>query len=168
MAKKTQSINEKNHWKYHERLYVPWWYLICAAIVIALLGYELGIAVQNTLIHSLLYIPLIVIAIWIIWGLSSGKIGITQDQTICVGKAKISAQYINKAFIVQPEMKSAALGRQSDPLAYIYHKGWVKPMILLILDDPQDPTPYWIFSTRRPEALRKQLPSNIDIVEIED
>jgi hypothetical protein len=26
-------------------------------------------------------------------------------------------------------------------------------MVLLVLDDPDDPTPYWLVSTRRPTAV---------------
>jgi DUF3093 family protein len=55
--------------------------------------------------------------------------------------------------------KSAALGRQFDPAAYVLHRGWVGPMVLVVLDDADDPTPYWLVSTRHPErvlsALRK-------------
>ena len=46
--------------------------------------------------------------------------------------------------------KSAALGRQLDPAAYVVHRAWVGPMVLLVLDDPDDPTPYWLVSCRRP------------------
>jgi hypothetical protein len=30
-------------------------------------------------------------------------------------------------------------------------------MVRLRLDDPEDPTPYWLFSVRRPEALVRHL-----------
>ena len=30
-------------------------------------------------------------------------------------------------------------------------------MVLLVLDDPDDPTPYWLVSTRHPEALLDSL-----------
>ena len=29
----------------------------------------------------------------------------------------------------------------------------VKSMVLLVLDDPDDPTPYWLISTRHPEKV---------------
>ena len=48
--------------------------------------------------------------------------------------------------------KSAALGRQLDPAAYVVHRAWVGPMVLLVLDDPDDPTPYWLVSCRHPTA----------------
>ena len=46
--------------------------------------------------------------------------------------------------------KSAALGRQLDPAAYVLHRPWIGPMVLVVLDDPDDPTPYWLVSSRHP------------------
>ena len=55
--------------------------------------------------------------------------------------------------------KSAALGRQLDPAAYVLHRGWVGPMVLLVLDDADDPTPYWLVSCRHPERVLSALRS---------
>ena len=33
------------------------------------------------------------------------------------------------------------------------HHAWIKTMVLLVLDDPDDPTPYWLVSTRHPEKV---------------
>ena len=53
--------------------------------------------------------------------------------------------------------KSAALGRQLDPAAFVVHKAWVGPMVLVVLDDPDDPTPYWLVSCRHPERVLSAL-----------
>ena len=58
-----------------------------------------------------------------------------------------------RAAIVPKTAKSAALGRQLDPAAYVQHRAWVGSMVLLVLDDPDDPTPYWLVSTRHPEKV---------------
>ena len=33
------------------------------------------------------------------------------------------------------------------------HRAWVGPMVLLVLDDPDDPTPYWLVSSRHPDRV---------------
>ena len=38
-----------------------------------------------------------------------------------------------------PDITASALGRQLDPAAYVVHKAWVGPMVLVVLDDP-DPS----------------------------
>ena len=40
-----------------------------------------------------------------------------------------------------------------DPAAFVLHRTWVGPMVLVVLDDPDDPTPYWLISSRDPEKL---------------
>jgi hypothetical protein len=60
---------------------------------------------------------------------------------------------------VAPSAKSAALGRQLDPAAFVLHRAWVGPMILVVLDDPDDPTPYWLVSCRHPERVLSALRS---------
>ncbi|MBY8851332.1 DUF3093 domain-containing protein, partial [Saccharothrix sp. MB29] len=37
--------------------------------------------------------------------------------------------------------------------AYVVHRGWVGPVVKVELRDPQDPTPYWLFSARSAERL---------------
>ncbi|MGV9482476.1 DUF3093 family protein, partial [Gordonia aichiensis] len=61
--------------------------------------------------------------------------------------------FVARAAAVAPTAKSAALGRQLDPAAYVQHRAWIGPMALLVLDDPDDPTPYWLISTRRPDRV---------------
>lgn len=46
-----------------------------------------------------------------------------------------------------------ALGPEGDPTAYVVFRAWVPGSVLVELADPDDPTPYWLVSTRRPEAL---------------
>jgi hypothetical protein len=33
------------------------------------------------------------------------------------------------------------------------HRGWIRSLVRVELTDPDDPTPYWIFSVRHPEQL---------------
>ncbi|MGB8795872.1 MAG: DUF3093 family protein, partial [Mycobacterium sp.] len=49
--------------------------------------------------------------------------------------------------------------RQLDPAAYVVHRGWVGPMVLLVLNDVDDPTPYWLVSCRHPERVLSALRS---------
>lgn len=40
-----------------------------------------------------------------------------------------------------------------DARAYLCIRSWVDPVVRIELDDPEDPTPYWLVSTRRPDRL---------------
>lgn len=73
------------------------------------------------------------------------------------GPAHLPVTAIARSAPVAPSAKSAALGRQLDPAAYVLHRAWVGPMILVVLDDPDDPTPYWLVSCRHPERVLSAL-----------
>ena len=70
-----------------------------------------------------------------------------------VGAAHLPVSVISRSAGVPRSAKSAALGRQLDPAAYVVHRAWVGPMALLVLDDPDDPTPYWLVSCRHPDRV---------------
>ena len=51
----------------------------------------------------------------------------------------------------------AMRGVELDARAHLVLRGWVGPVVLVTLDDPDDPTPAWLVSTRRPEHLAEAL-----------
>lgn len=75
------------------------------------------------------------------------------------GQAHLPVTVIARSAEIAPSAKSAALGRQLDPAAYVVHRAWVGPMVLAVLDDPDDPTPYWLVSCRHPERVLSALRS---------
>jgi hypothetical protein len=75
------------------------------------------------------------------------------------GEAHLPVTVIARSAEIVRSAKSAALGRQLDPAAYVLHRAWVGPMILVVLDDPDDPTPYWLVSCRHPDRVLSALRS---------
>jgi hypothetical protein len=45
------------------------------------------------------------------------------------------------------------LGVGADPLAFVVQRPWVAGAVQVVLDDPADPTPFWVVSSRRPVEL---------------
>jgi hypothetical protein len=90
----------------------------------------------------------------------SGAQGDSSAETeLWVGDAHLPVSVIARSAEVPKSAKSAALGRQLDPAAYVVHRAWVGPMVLVVLDDPDDPTPYWLVSCRRPDRVLSALRS---------
>ncbi|MGT2426890.1 DUF3093 domain-containing protein [Amnibacterium kyonggiense] len=50
-----------------------------------------------------------------------------------------------------------ARGPGLDARAYTMFRGWVDPVVRVTVEDPDDPAPYWLVSTRRPDELRAAL-----------
>ncbi len=75
------------------------------------------------------------------------------------GDAHVPVTVIARSAEVPRSAKSTTLGRQLDPAAFVLHRGWVGPMVLLVLDDADDPTPYWLVSCRHPDRVLSALRS---------
>lgn len=69
------------------------------------------------------------------------------------GEASLPATVVSRCLAVPPSARSAAMGRQLDPAAFVVHRTWVPSMAMFVLDDPDDPSPYWLISTSEPERL---------------
>jgi len=86
-------------------------------------------------------------------------VGTGTDIELWAGEAHLPAAIVTRSAAVPRSAKSAALGRQLDPAAYVLHRTWVGSMALVVFDDPDDPTPYWLVSCRHPERLLAALRS---------
>lgn len=81
------------------------------------------------------------------------------DVELWAGQAHLPASVITRSAVVPRSAKSAGLGRQLDPAAFVLHRNWIGPMVLVVLNDPDDPTPYWMVSCRYPERVLAALQS---------
>ena len=141
--------------RYRERLRVPWWWWLPGLGLAALIALEVNQGVRSlpTWLPYALLIP--VAAIVLIW-LGRTELQVTSRNgatELWVGGAHLPVAVIARTAEVPRSAKSAALGRQLDPAAYVVHRAWVGPMVLLVLDDPDDPTPYWLISAKNPDKV---------------
>jgi hypothetical protein len=86
----------------------------------------------------------------------SARIKVTAT-SLRVANAEIERSFIVGVEVVPKEGAFEARGRNLDPRAWIHFQGSVKTLVRVRISDPADPTPYWLFSTRSPEALKKSL-----------
>ncbi len=140
---------------FRERLSLPWWWWpICLAVAIGL-AIELGMGVPGivTWLPLALLVPLTVAGLlWL------GRIRISIDDT----DFRIDDACLPREFIASVEPLSGtplrdALTAQLHPLAFVIKRPWVRSAVRITVNDPQDPTPYWIVSTKRPEEIRTVL-----------
>lgn len=85
---------------------------------------------------------------------------ITVDQKVLTAKgATIETKFLGKAEVVPKEEIFREMGPQLDARAWLSIQASVKGLVKIQIEDPEDPTPYWLVSTRRPEVLSKLLNS---------
>lgn len=146
--------------RYRERLWVPFWWWPLGFVLAGLIAFEvnLGIAV---LPDWLPYATLLPVAAGVLLWLGRVEIRVTAGAAIelWAGEAHLPVTVIARSAEIPRTAKSAALGRQLDPAAFVLHRAWIGPMILLVLDDPDDPTPYWLVSCRHPQRVLSALGS---------
>jgi hypothetical protein len=145
--------------RYRERLQVPWWWWLPGFGLAAIIALEVNQGVRS-LPNWLPFAVLLPVAAAVLMWLGRVDVRVVSTSNhdgaateLWVGGAHLPASVISRSAEVPRSAKSAALGRQLDPAAYVVHRAWIPPMILVVLDDPDDPTPYWLVSCRRPDRV---------------
>jgi hypothetical protein len=140
---------------FDERLSVPWWWYVPAVGLGVLLGAEvhMGYPGVRSWIGYAVFIPLLVGAL-----VALGRSRVRVDGgRLQVGAAALPLRFVGRVEVVDRRDKQAALGPELDPAAYVLHRAWVRPLVRLEVTDPDDPTPYWVFSVREPDRLLSAL-----------
>ena len=138
---------------YRERLRPAWWVFLATALVVpaSLLVFlpinpYAGIAVAVVLYGGIVAVLL----------LTTPSIEV-DDEYLRVGRARIERRFLGEAVPSTGSEGFAERGPKLDARAYLVLRGWLPGVVRITLTDPDDPTPYWLVSTRDPEALAAAL-----------
>lgn len=134
---------------YRERLWpAPWIGLIAALAVPASL---LTFAPISVLLGGIVGV---VLAIGVVGAavLSAPTI-IVADGMLRAGAARVPLSLVGETTVARGDGARLARGQQLDARAYIVLRPDVSSVLRIALTDPDDPAPYWLVSTRRPEEL---------------
>ncbi|MGH3646317.1 MAG: DUF3093 domain-containing protein [Micromonosporaceae bacterium] len=137
--------------RYAERLALPWWLWLAALAVAGLLAAEihLGAPGMRSWVPYAVLLPLSAVGLW--W---LGRIRVAvEGDTLVVDDARLPVRYIASLEPLDPEQKRELLGPRAHPLAFVVQRPWIRGALKVTLDDPDDPTPYWVVSCRRPESV---------------
>ena len=74
-----------------------------------------------------------------------------------VGNAKIECKHIKKVTALPKEEFLKLRGQNADPAAFNATRFWVSTGVKVELKDKNDPTPYWLIATRKPNKLAEAL-----------
>jgi hypothetical protein len=136
---------------YRERLRTPWWWYPVALGVAAILAAEFHIA-DESLTDWIPYCTLLPFSVAIVWWLGRSELRVS-DGELRVRGAHVPLRYISGATSLDARTMRRLVGRDGDPAAFVSIRPWIGPGVQILLDDADDPTPYWVVSTRRPRQL---------------
>ncbi len=75
------------------------------------------------------------------------------DGVLRVGSAAKELRHLGRAEIVAKADRQRALGPELDPAAFLMIRAWIRQVVRVEITDPDDPTPYWVFSVRDAPGL---------------
>ncbi|AJM77650.1 DUF3093 domain-containing protein [Rathayibacter toxicus] len=134
---------------YREKLWPAPWLIIATALVIpasilvfAPLNFLVGIVVA-----AVLYAGCVLSLLAL-----SPTIEIT-DRELRAGRAHIPLELLGEPQAHRAQQAFAERGPRLDARAFLVIRGWVKDVVQVPVHDPNDPTPYWLLSSRRPDAM---------------
>jgi hypothetical protein len=136
---------------YDERLGVPlrWWALATMFLASMLLAFLVAtpawVAVAGTAV-------LVALVLTLFLGYGAARVSV-RDGVLTAGRARISLAHVGEVEALDATTTRLLAGRDADARAYLLLRPYLRRAVRIGIDDPADPTPYWLVSTRRPERL---------------
>lgn len=140
---------------FEERLTAPWWaWLFTLALAMGLAAQlSMGRPGVTGWISFVLLVPAAaVVLLWLGW------IRVRVDDALLrVDDAQLPLQFVSDVEVVEGLAWRDALSAQLHPDTFVVQRPWVRRGVRVWLNDPDDPTPCWIISSRRCHQLRDSL-----------
>lgn len=83
------------------------------------------------------------------------------DGSLRAGRARIEARHLAAATALDAEPTRRLAGVDADARAFLLLRPYLKRAVRVDLTDPADPTPYWLISSRHPEALAAAVTASV-------
>jgi hypothetical protein len=80
------------------------------------------------------------------------------------GRARLPLWAVGDIIPLGADHARAARGTEADPRAFLLVRGYIGPMVRIAVEDPADPVPYWLVSTRHPDEFAESLSAARDAV----
>lgn len=134
---------------YRERLWpAPWLFLATALVIPASILVLAPISVFAGIITAIVLYAGCVVGL-----ILAGPVVSVDAGVLHAGKASIPTRLLGEATPYRGRAAWRERGPGLDVRAFLLIRGWVDPIVRIPIEDAQDPTPYWIVSTRHPKEL---------------
>jgi hypothetical protein len=140
---------------YRERLHVPlrWW--VQATMFLATFWLALTVAMPGWLAWSASAALLLGVYGIFAW-LGAPEIEV-RDGVLHAGDARIALSRIGAVEALDKDAARRVHGVEADARAFLLTRPYVARAVKGVVEDPDDPTPYWLLSSRHPRQLAAAL-----------
>jgi hypothetical protein len=138
---------------YRERLWAtPWLFistlLVIPAVILVFAPINLAVGI---VLGIAFYVAFVVFLL-----ATAPTIRVTKEELVA-GRASIPLRFIGEPRAFRGDAAVLERGQRLDARAWLLIRGWVKPVVKIPVLDADDPTPYWLLSTRNPDRLVRVL-----------
>lgn len=138
---------------YRERLWAtPWLFISTLLIIPAVMLVFAPINFTVGVVLAIVFYVAIVVALIV----SAPTLRVTKDELIA-GRAHIPLSLTATPSAYTGDAATLERGQRLDARAWLLIRGWIKPVVKVPVADLDDPTPYWLLSTRNPDQLVRVL-----------
>ena len=139
--------------EYDERLGVPlrWW--VQGTMLVATLWLALVVALPGPAAWVCSGIALALLAALLL-SYGGARVSVA-DGWFRAGRARIEGVHLGRVSALDPEETRRVAGPEADARAYLLLRPYLKRAVRVEIADPDDPAPYWLVSSRRPEELAR-------------
>jgi hypothetical protein len=140
---------------YRERLHVPlrWW--VQATMFLATVWLAFVVALPGWLAWTASAALLAGVYGLFVW-VGSARIEV-RDGFLHAGVAKIALSHVGTVEALDKEQTRRVHGVEADARAFLVTRPYVSRSVKVAIEDPADPAPYWLVSTRHPRQLAAAL-----------
>ncbi len=141
--------------EYRERLYVPlrWW--VQATMFLATVWLAFTVALPAWIAWTASGTMLAVVFGMFAW-VGATKVEV-RDGVLYVGPARIGVEFLGAVEPLDEDATRRVHGVDADVRAFLHTRPYVSRSVKVTINDPADPTPYWLVSTRHPGKLAAAL-----------
>lgn len=132
----------------------PWWF----SLLILGLDLSIVIALWAGLGNSAALIGLFSTVVISVFFYQFTSLTIQVDgEKLHVGRARIEKKYIGEVELLDRAQMQHFMRQGFNPRAFYAVRFWVKTGIKIDINDPRDPTPFWIASSKRAAEIARLL-----------
>ena len=134
---------------YRERLWpAPWLFISTALVIPASLLVFLPISTLAGVIVAIVLYSGCVAAL-----IAGGPVIEVDSGEIRAGRARLPLSIVGSVEGFSGDEARAERGQRLDARTWLLIRGWIAPVVKIQILDERDSAPYWVVSTRRPDAV---------------
>ena len=137
--------------EYAESLHVPlrWWAIATMFLASVLLAFLVAMPPAAALSVAAVLVGLTIV---VFWSFGSARI-VVADGVLHAARAHIPVDLLAEAEALGREDTRRVAGVDADARAFLVLRPYIAHSVRVRVTDPEDPTPYWLLSTRHPRTL---------------